>query len=218
MGVCPVTNCWSEAMSKRQGWDFHRPELLTKNLLDPLKKKKPTRILVNFSGDLFGDWVDPNTPIHIDGLLGYDKLRDGVDAVVANNWRHTFIFLTKAPENIWKIDWPDNCWMGASVWDTRSFVAATYTLQKIRAKHKWLSLEPFLKAIPIHSSITWLRDGGISFVVIGAEDHPLKLPRKEWVTEIESACIEANIPYWEKNNLKTLFDRPLHQEYPNWRD
>jgi len=219
MGVCPVTNCWSEAMSKRQGWDFHKPELLVNNLLDPLKRKKPTRILVNFSGDLFGVWIDYTKLISIphekSGLnITTYSLERWVEDIVKKSPQHTFLFLTKNPSGIWDIEWPENCWMGASVWDTRSFVEATYALQKIKAKHKWLSLEPFLKAIPIHSSRTWLRDGDISWIVLGAEDHPLKLPQREWILDIESACIEDNIPYWEKNNLKTLFDRPLHQEYP----
>jgi protein gp37 len=222
-GKCPVTNCWAEFVSKRQGWDFHKPELLVKNLLDPLKRKKPTRILVNFSGDLFGDWVDPKQIPNDRSGYANSSLAFIVLDIIKRSPQHTFLFLTKNPSGIWDIEWPDNAWMGATAWDFDSFVEQTgyflnipLTVNTVKAKHKWLSFEPLLGGLAGYKFIfDRLRYSGISWLVIGAEDHPLKLPRREWVTEIESACIEAGIPYWEKNNLATLFpDRPLHQELP----
>jgi len=39
-------------------------------------------------------------------------------------------------------------------------------------------------------------------------------PKMEWVKEIEEACRRANIPYFEKDNLKSLLQRELVQDLP----
>ncbi len=88
-GKCPVGHCWAEGMWKRHMGaaakkgitlpDFHHPHLIPERLLLPLAVKKPSRILVNFVGDLFGDWVDPEMQVavfHFD-LFGWRNTKTG---------------------------------------------------------------------------------------------------------------------------------------------
>ena len=113
-GICKVANCWAEGATKRQCKDFHNPRLIPEKLLDPLSLKKPSRILVNFMGDLFGDWVDPDKKVHT--LMPSGKafismsLKGWVFTTIEQCPQHTFLFLTKNPAGL--LPWspfPDNC-------------------------------------------------------------------------------------------------------------
>ncbi len=82
-GVCAVgENCWAKGLADR----FHRPfepTLHPELLLDPLRLKKPGRIGVCFTGDLFGDWVDPEMEVRfgdIDIIIKGDHIFMGVQA------------------------------------------------------------------------------------------------------------------------------------------
>ena len=57
-GVCPVgEKCWAKAIDKRFSRSFE-PQLNLKVLNERLVIRKPSRIGVCFTGDLFGDWVN----------------------------------------------------------------------------------------------------------------------------------------------------------------
>ncbi len=206
-GLCPVPNCWAEAIAGRQGWDFHKPELLYRNLLDPLRRKKPSRILVNFSGDLFGDWVRSNEVIEAEavgfGIMGTATLAETVLAAVNKCPQHTFLFLTKAPHQLWDVTWPENCWMGATVWNDESMLRAVAHLGRLKVFKRtrtWLSIEPLMDRIDA-GTFNWRL---LDWVVIGALDHPLRPPKIEWVREIVQACEAAGVPVWLKKNLRTV--------------
>ena len=230
-GVCPVKNCWAEAMSKRGKWDFRKPELIPENLLLPLSNKKPARILVNFMGDLFGDWVDPEKPIGQTVETGNALTRQGwricadvplrraIFTVAHICPQHTFIFLTKAPQNLSKWGkFPDNCWVGASVTDQPTLTMACDHLGSLKAKHKWLSIEPLLKSL-LASSYIWqeLYLGSISWVVIGAQSNPEIQPENEWVDEITAACEMLKIPVFFKDNMKYQGGRLSWKQFPEDR-
>jgi len=51
---------------------------------------------------------------------------------------------------------------------------------------------------------TDLSFAGINWVIIGAQTKPTVMPKKIWIDEITEACKKANIPYFLKNNLRTL--------------
>ncbi len=202
-GICPVPRCWAEGMSKRQREDFHKPHLIAERLLDPLKRQKPARILVDFMGDLFGDWVNPEqTNLDNDNLIPAGvSLREHIIRVATLCPQHTFIFLTKAPLNYQKWGrFPDNCWLGATVWDNESHFKASSSLMQSKAKHKWLSIEPFLGEINPHSLLK------VDWIVIGAQTQPSRMPELAWVKEIVEAADDAGIPIFLKNNLKPLFE------------
>ena len=62
--ICPVgEKCWAKTTTEGRMQESFEPHLIPENLLDPLRRKKPTRILVNFRGDLMGGWVDPEQKV-----------------------------------------------------------------------------------------------------------------------------------------------------------
>mgnify|MGYP001616408686 CR=1 FL=1 len=229
-----MASCWAEGMSRRQRQDFHNPHLIPELLLAPLSIKKPSIILVNFMGDLGGDWVNPEAPVYqLDGneLSVFSltdrhgnklfKLRDIIFRVIAARPEHTFIFLTKNPKGF--IPWgnfPDNAWVGATVCNERMFKDACSIFIRVKAKHKWLSIEPLLESISngvtvepdptqrrpdnkdnVKDILYFLKDTGIDFVVIGGQTRPTVMPKIEWVKEIVQAADKAGIKVWLKDNL-----------------
>lgn len=207
-GVCPVPSCWAEGMykrysaavAKRQGIilpTFHNPYLIPERLLDPLKRKKTARILVNFMGDLFGDWVNPD--MVVTGIEDVDRgcsLNWWVRNIVSLRPHHTFLFLTKSPQNYSKWgQFPHNAWLGATAWDADSLSEAAFHLSEAPARNTWLSLEPLLGAVNTNllTRVKW--------IVVGAQSNPKKLPDWAWVRDIINAADNVGIPVWLKNNL-----------------
>ena len=218
-GICPPTfTCWAEAMTKRQRGDFHEPHLIAERLLDPLKKHKPGRVLVNFMGDLFGDWVDPNQRIgdwwedkHYDFYYppGW-SLKDCVFDVLNLCPDDRFLFLTKRPDRLqlWS-PFPENCYVGVSVTGAEQ-TGYLVPFCKVEAPIKFLSIEPLLA--PLYEGEPDILEkvlviAGIKWVIIG-QVTPIKqarMPKIEWISEIIEACDKAGIPVWLKNNLNPLF-------------
>ena len=196
-GVCKLP-CWAKAQAKRFGRSFE-PELHLVKLTDTLPKE-PARIGVCFTGDLFGDWVDPD-------ILAspYATLKDLVHLKVecARSDGHQFFFLTKCPWNLHKWGrFPDNAWVGASINNDVMLTQTFSGMYAAQAKNKWLSIEPLLSWGMEPEDFRWtLRELGISWVVIGAQTHPNIQPRPEWVREIIEACDAAKIPVFLKANL-----------------
>jgi protein gp37 len=202
-GVCAVgENCWAKSLAER----FHKsfePTLHPEKLLDPLKLKKPARIGVCFTGDLFGDWVDPCQLIEshnpeIDGIF----LAAAVKQIVRDAGQHQFLFLTKAPENYqkWGI-FPENAWLGASICNQADLKRAFFAFRYL-AGHKWLSIEPLFESLnELHYFPLILGNIQPEWVVIGGQSGRHKvMPKIEWVREIVRAADKAGIPVFLKNN------------------
>jgi len=217
-GVCAVgENCWAKSMAER----FHRsfePTLHSKLLLDPLKLKKPARIGACFTGDLFGDWVDPTywislqepTTIFSEGIF----LKNAVFDVIEQCPDSQFFFLTKAPHNLRKWGkFPENALVGTSVCDNKGLDEAFMGLNATRADtHTWLSIEPLYERLAQCSAIdtNW-----VNWVVIGGQERPRKvMPEIAWVREIVEACDKAGIPVFLKDNLDPLLGQS--PEFKKW--
>jgi len=193
-GVCTLP-CWAKAMAKRFGRSFE-PEFHTKTFAQPFPAKA-ARIGVCFTGDLFGDWVDPAD--HCLASSVFLRVR-------AEPW-HQFFFLTKAPWNLHKWgQFPDNAWVGVSVTNQRQHNEAVAILSSVEAKHKWISYEPLLSPINFHAPYNLK---GISWVVIGAQTHPMVMPGMDWVRKILVEAGLRNIPVWVKNNILNHPDNDL---------
>ena len=246
-GVCPVgEKCWAKSIDKRFGRSFE-PMLHPEKLLEPLKIKYPQysgrfssdvkaklqqqnkkRIGVCFTGDLFGDWVNPdiinqNLPIN-SPITGCRTLSEWVKTVIGMCPQYQFFFLTKCPQNYQKWgEFPDNAWLGATVnYAAPMGMALTY-FAETDAKHKWLSIEPLMGEIKIGN----LR--GVDWVVIGGWSQGNIQPKPDWIGQIVSACDKSKTPVFLKDNLipmidelpdncftKTLSgDMNLRQEFPN---
>ena len=118
-----------------------------------------------------------------------------------------FYLLTKQPQNLIKFSpFPDNCWVGVSATNSLDFEYAVYSLRKIEARIKYISVEPCLNKI-----YGELVGGGIDWVIIGSQTKPYKPPKIEWVKEIVQACDKAGIPVFLKDNLNPLLTSELHK-------
>ncbi len=230
-GVCPVgEKCWAKGMAHRFGRSFE-PTLHPERLLDPLKRKTPARIGVCFTGDLFGDWVEPLQEIPTQkSVLSPDvwltrKLRDIVFDVVLDCPQHQFLFLTKAPWNIQKWGkFPGNAWAGASVCNQETLRHGLYTgLNRVDAKHKWLSIEPLMEQLKLDprdlNGEMLGEDHFIDWVTIGGWSGGKTPPKIEWIEEIVGAADKAGIPVFLKDNLIPLFavnGNKEHIYFPPW--
>ncbi len=242
-GKCQVTACWAEAMWKRQMGaaakkgitlpDFHHPHLIPELLLAPLLIKKPSTILVNFMGDLFGDWVDSNHPVTTpdtpdpyqtpDGKIHIPcvRLKTLVYDIIRKCPQHTFFFLTKNPAGL--ISWspfPPNCLVGASVCN-QQMLKDTFMAFRDLPGRKFLSFEPLLDSLTHDHYLPLLLGAiGISWLVIGAETKNGRIvkelaPKVADVCEIVAACEKAGVPVFLKDNLRELF-RPLNPDDCTW--
>lgn len=200
--MCAVSkDCWARAMAKRFKRGDFKPAFHPELLEQPFTLRHPdvARILVCFTGDLGGLWVPK-------------EWQGAVVNVIRICSRPKFLLLTKNPS--WYAEfnpWPKNAWVGASAWDYASTQRALFHLSHVRAKVKWLSLEPVLGRIgpgPIPFS-------EVSWIVVGPQTGPGAFkPPAEWFEEIAGAARRRGIPLWEKTVLTRILKRPLIQKLP----
>jgi protein gp37 len=212
-GLCPMqcSYCYAAKIYKRFKWDttlrFDYDGLgMSKSLSDPIFYTKDNlKFFVGSTMELFGDWIDPQW------------MKDIFDHV-KNYPNHTFIFLTKKPENLIKYSlFPSNVWVGASATNRKMWFDAIWELQNIKAPVKFISFEPLLdwtysdKEPDDHVSYMadWLKRAGISWIIIG-QMTPISVktqPQIDWIKGIVEACDKVGAKVFLKNNLKTLLVR-----------
>lgn len=231
LDICPVSDkCWARTGAHRFGRSFE-PTLHPEKLLDPLSLKKPSRIGVCFTGDLFGDWVDPEQNVIMNvtksmpiannfGLQAEanDKLRNWVFNALSRCPQHQFFFLTKNPKGYLKWgEFHDNAWLGATVtrcWDgNKSPAEALKVIENVGnadCKHRWISFEPLIDWSDA-GQFNWgdsygiLKRNKIEWVVIGGwSGSKGRQPKLEWVEEIIKADKDVGIKVFLKNNLLPL--------------
>lgn len=159
----------------------------------PYTWKAPKIVFVNSMSDLF----------HKDIPLDYLKK---VFKVMNDNKQHTFQILTKRGDILAEYDsrneinWTSNIWMGVSVEDGRVTERIEH-LRNIKAKIKFLSLEPLLGPLPDLSlqNIDWVIVGGES----GFKARPIK---KEWIIDLKDQCKDQKIPFFFKQWGKPEFN------------
>lgn len=159
--------------------------------------KNPSRIFVGSTMELFGDWIK------------YWWLKTVFDFALLYP-QHTFIFLTKRPENL--IKWspfPTNCWVGVSVTNDEQFTAAIVHLENIKASVKFISFEPLLGEIGDTPYLLLMLRRTISWVIIGQQT-PVKMstmPQLGWVENIVREADKAGIRVFLKDNLISCVDQ-----------
>ena len=155
---------------------------------DELCGGKPKGVFVCDMSDLFGIGVPE------------DWTRRVLD-VIESRSQHRFYLLTKQPQNLQKFSpFPDNCWVGVSATDYTMANQARYYLSLIKAKVKYLSIEPFLEPF-VDRVGSPFQPEYIDWVIIGSQTKPYKPPKIEWVQEIVQACDKAGIPVFLKKNI-----------------
>ncbi len=196
-GLCPVgcSYCYARAMYKRFHWDTDiTPDIYAFEKLP----KKPSRIFVGSTIDLFHSKTKE---------FMYNILMECRD-----NPQHTFIFLTKCPENLREFSpFPDNCWVGCSATSPEMFHKAVHGLTWIEASKKFISFEPLLEPLGIDSELlSGLLHVAADWVIIGQQTPVRKstMPSIEWIKEIVEAADNAETPVFLKYNLYNLFELP----------
>jgi protein gp37 len=191
-GLCPVAcdYCYARRMYKRFKWNpvirFDDQELFA-------LPKKPARIFVGSTMELFGPWVKPNW-------------WDFVIQTVALYPQHTFIFLTKQPRQLPR-QWPGNCWVGVSAPTAWAFDEAKDHLIFVEAPVKFISFEPLCDRINIEPG--QLTRSGIKWVILGREtpvSNKVHLPW-QWFEEVVEVADRSGIPVFLKDNLEGLLPR-----------
>ena len=206
---CKVKDqCWARAMAKRFP-QIHIPKFIREtykdddlipfskvqfheNRLDkPLHWRKPRRIGVCFTGDMF-DWQ-----------VKHERIDEIVH--IMQDTKHLYFVLTKQPENLvkWYMrtnvigggDWTHNIYWGVSCCDQDDADRMIPELLKIPGKH-WVSIEPMLGSIEL---VSWYWRCNIDWVVIGCESGPKRRPMPlEWTYDVVNRCQDAEIPIFVK--------------------
>lgn len=197
---CAVyAKCWAKYQAKRQlhkcplCYEF-KPHTHFERLQQPFQVKSSKRIGVCFSADMW------------DSGFSHEQQSTVLNSVWNAPW-HWFINLTKQPQNIpkgWNL--PSNWIQGVSV-NRKEDLLRIDVLRKTKAPLKMISFEPLYEDLGTPDL------AGIDWVIIGAQTHPLILPKTVWVDNLVCASIAKNIPVFMKNNLKDL-QRGIVQQYP----
>jgi len=155
---------------------------------------KPKGIFVCDMSDLFGIGIPEEWTTEI---LNLCRL----------HYENRYYLLTKQPQNLQKFSpFPDNCFVGVTATNRERFVSACTDLEHIWAKVKYLSLEPLLDwhdggGVDIKG---YLQNGGINWLIIGAQTKPTVYPKPEWVKEIVEAADRAGVAVFLKDSLSNL--------------
>lgn len=170
-GCTPVSsgcaNCYARRMANRlkgrYGYPKDEPFRVTfhlDRLNEPLRWKRPSRIFVCSMGDLFHENIKP-------------EWIDAIWEVMAACHQHTFMVLTKRPQNIEKLlygvteecgcrelgggDYLPNVWIGVSCEDQKTADERIPILLQIPAAKRWVSVEPLLSSVDL---LKWLPEKG----------------------------------------------------------
>jgi protein gp37 len=201
-GICPVKNCWAKGIALHYPKlypDSFNPTYYPKALDSPKYLKKPSHIGVGWVGDIIGYGLYCKKYI-------YETIRQCP--------QHTFLFLTKNPENLhlWS-PFPDNCFVGFTACNRDMLLSGCRLMQTVRASAKFVSIEPMLDDAWVLPSTLTL--AGIKWVIIGSQSNPYKPPEKEWAISLVEVADKADCKVFLKNNLKPLLGLHIRQEFLN---
>ncbi|WP_226649365.1 DUF5131 family protein [Microbulbifer variabilis] len=184
--------CYAEVMSRRlqamgvPGYEngFREVSLMPERLNQPLRRKKPTIYFVNSMSDLFQEAVP------------FDFV-DKVMAVIEQTPHHTYQILTKRAERMREYfltrSVPVNAWLGVSVEDKKYGKPRIPHLRAIKAKTRFLSVEPLLE------NLGKLNLRGISWVIVGGESGRKARPMcEDWALSVRDQCIRAGVDFFFK--------------------
>lgn len=196
-------NCYAETFSRRQGrtsdpWtQEHASENVTQHpsrLDEPSEyhyPEGPGRVFVGSMTDMFHRELDPS------------YVQDVLD-VCRQHPQHVWIFLTKRPHHAarWRLDWPDNTWLGTSVGSGPGgqYRCTTHRIEQLRdvdVTTRWVSFEPLIE--PVGDVAL----DHIDWAVVGGETAPAQDRREmdhTWAVNILGQCREADVAFYFKQS------------------
>ena len=184
-------HCYAETMSRRltamgaPGYENGFQLTLHPERLDqPLKRQRATTYFVNSMSDLFHELVP-------------DSFIERVLDVCLRTPQHTYQVLTKRAERLpvffGERTCPDNVWLGVSVEDKKYGVPRIRELRKVKARVRFLSVEPLLEdvgTLNLHD-IHWVIVGGES----GAKARPME---QEWAENVRLQAKAQGVAFFFK--------------------
>jgi len=184
-------NCYAEVMAKRlqamgtkgyeNGFKLNiRPDRLS----EPIKNKKPTVYFVNSMSDLFHEKVS------------YDFI-DKVFETIKNTPRHKYQILTKRAgimaDYFSTREVPENAWIGVTVEDIKHGVPRIDFLRNIKAKIRFVSIEPLLEDLG-NIDLT-----NIHWIIVGGESgNRARAMKEEWALNIKKQCELEDVAFFFK--------------------
>jgi protein gp37 len=193
-GLCPVacSYCYARRMYKRFKWDetIRFDDQVLFNL-----PKEPKRIFVGSTMELFGKWVK-------------DNWLEFIFQTVTLYPQHTFIFLTKHPENLMRYSpFPQNCWIGCSVTNQKQYMSAIVGLCAIEANIKFISFEPLLEEVITSHAYSF--EDTINWAIIGQQTPPnvKTTPALSWLMNIVREADIYELPVFLKDNLLPMLTK-----------
>ena len=190
---CP--GCWArERWAPRMECPLCRsytPHIHPERFGDITAKQKPKVVGVGFFADLCGDWrwcfAEGNGSTYSMGAV-----LPVVASTIDTCPQHIFLSLTRCPDRLPDITYPDNWWWGTTI-TSEADMWRVDELLKAGTPHPWVSVEPMRGPVclDLPSSIEW--------IVVGAESGPMRTPcLLEWVRDVVDQCFVANVPVWVK--------------------
>lgn len=216
-GCTPVStgcqNCWAKSMAERMKGKYGYPEdepfavtVHRDRAKEPFKWKKGQRVFVSSMGDLFHEDVPP-------------EVQGWVYGVAKQLPQHTFLLLTKRPENMLRLESCvklhgalDNLWFGTSIENQATADERIRWLLQLHAIaegiHTWVNYEPALGPIclsPYFPTLQVLEGGqtrrrpGIEWVAAGCESGKARRQADPaWFKAVKNDCVKAGIPFFLK--------------------
>ena len=185
-------HCYAETMAKRcqaMGVPGYKENgfsltLMHDRLDAPLHRRTPTVYFVNSMSDLFHEGVPNN---YITKVMN----------VARQCPQHVFQVLTKRADRlpVYFRDHsvPKNVWLGVSVEDKKYGVPRIDFLRSVRAKTRFLSVEPLLE------DVGELNLTDIHWVIVGGESGHKSRPMKpDWALNVLRQCQEQGVPFFFK--------------------
>ena len=200
-------NCWHLAMAKRLAknpiidrdaqrayFGIDGPSMNYVELKAPLHLKKPSRIGVQFMGDLFHKDVSWSQRISI-------------FETITNASHHQYLILTKRPENAksffqlcedWdSLEWP-NVWLGVSVENQQTADERIPILLQIPAAKRFVSVEPMLSDIDLLKYLDPY-SRRLDYVICGCESgSKRRTTETNWIRNLRDQCIYTDVPFFLK--------------------
>jgi len=175
--------CYMHRMEKRFP-GIMEPKFHPERLEEPAELKKPSKIFVGSSGDMWGEWVD------------LSWIRAVLLVCYSQQFQHIYQFLTKNPIKYSDFDCIPNGWYGTTI-DGLSFTHNN--LEKLvhstkGARIRFISFEPLLAPVfPNLYDIDW--------IIIGADStRGAKKPPKKWADILIEYARGCGTAVWMKDN------------------
>ncbi len=173
--------CYARRFEMRFRKHFN-PTYYENRLTEPYEKKKPLKIFVCSTSDLFGDWVEASF---------IQKVID----VARGCPHHTFQFLTKNPKRYKEFVFPSNVWIGVTVENSEVMKERVDALMAAKFDGvKFVSFEPLMSEINYMPDVSWVIVGALS---LGRKKVK---PEDKWVASIISMARAKGISVFIKDN------------------